>query len=142
MKPVLETLKRIKKKKIWLEVTTLVIPTLNDSEKILKSIALFIKNELGAETPWHVTQFSPILSWKLKDILETPVKTLKKAWEIGKKAGLKYVYTGNIPGLETESTFCPKCGALVIKRFGYSIKMLDKNGHCPKCGQDLNLILK
>lgn len=141
LKPVLDTLKRFKEKKIWLEVTTLVIPTLNDSEETLRSIAEFIKNELGLETPWHVTQFSPVLSWKLKDIPETPVETLKKAWEIGKKtAGLKYVYTGNIPGLETESTFCPKCGALIIERIGYSIRRFDKKGHCPKCGEKIDII--
>lgn len=140
LEPVLETLKRFKKKKIWLEVTTLVIPTLNDSDNTLRSIAKFIKEGLGPNTPWHVTQFSPILSWKLKDIPETPVETLKRAWETGKEVGLKYVYTGNVPGLETESTFCPKCGTLVIERVGYSIRRFDKKGHCPKCGEKIDII--
>jgi len=140
LKPILDTLKRFKEKKIWLEVTTLVIPTLNDSEKTLRSIAEFIRDNLGPETPWHVTQFSPILSWKLKDIPETPVETLKKAWKIGKKIGLKYVYTGNIPGLETESTFCPKCEALIIERTGYSIRRFDRKGRCPKCGEKIDII--
>ncbi len=138
--PVLETLKRIKEKKIWLEVTTLVVPSLNDSDKTLHSIAKFIKEKLGSETPWHVTQFSPLLSWKLKSIPETPIETLKRTWKIGKEIGLKYVYTGNIPGLETENTSCPKCGALVIKRVGYSIKRFDKNGYCPKCGEKIDII--
>ncbi len=142
LQPVLDTLKRMKKKKIWVEVTTLIIPTLNDSEKNLKNIANFIKKELGEETPWHVTQFSGAISWKLQHLPETPVETIKKAWEIGKKAGLKYVYTGNIPGLETESTFCPKCKSLVIKRVGYFIERFDKEGKCPKCGEKLDLILK
>jgi len=102
LKPVLETLKRMKKKKIWVEVTTLVIPTLNDDEKTFKNIANFIKKELGPETPWHVTQFSGAISWQLRDLPDTPVETLKRAYEIGKKAGLKYVHIGNVPGLNTE----------------------------------------
>ena len=96
LKPVLDILKRLKDKKIWLEITTLVIPFLNDKEKIFKSIANFIKNELGKETPWHISRFSGAISWKLQDFPDTPIETLKKAQEIGKKAGLKYVYIGNI----------------------------------------------
>lgn len=142
LQPVLDTLKRMKKKKIWVEVTTLIIPTLNDSEKNLENIAKFIKKELGEKTPWHVTQFSGDISWKLQHLPDTPVETVKKAWEIGKKVGLKYVYTGNIPGLESENTFCEKCGAIVIKRIGYFIERFDKNGKCPKCGKKIDLILK
>ena len=142
LKPVLDTLVRLKNKGIWVEVTTLVIPTLNDDIKNLKKTAEFIKKELGSDTPWHVTQFCGKISWKLQHIEDTPVETLKRAYEIGKKAGLKYVYTGNVPGLPTEDTFCPKCGALVIDRTGYIIHRHDKNGKCPKCGQDINLILK
>jgi len=142
LQPVLDTLKRLKEKKIWVEVTTLVIPTLNDSEETFQNIAKFIKNDLGPETPWHITQFSGIISWKLQHLPETPVETLKKAFEIGKEAGLKYVYTGNIPGLPSEDTFCPKCNTLVINRTGYIISRHDKQGKCPKCGEDLNLILK
>jgi pyruvate formate lyase activating enzyme len=142
LQPVSDTLKRLKKKKIWLEVTTLVIPTLNDKEEIFKKIASFIKNELGSETPWHVTQFSGVISWKLQNIPDTPVETLEKAHKIGKETGLKYVYTGNVPGISSEDTFCPKCNNLVIDRTGYIISRHDKNGKCPKCGTDLNLILK
>jgi len=96
LKPVLDTLKRLKDKKIWIEVTTLIIPGLNDKEKILKDIADFIKNELGQETPWHISKFSGAISWKFQDFPDTPIETLKKAQEIGKKAGLKYIYIGNI----------------------------------------------
>lgn len=142
LQPVLKTLKRMKKKDIWSEVTTLVIPTLNDNEKIFKGIANFIKKEMGAETPWHISQFSGAISWKLQHLADTPVETLKKAYEIGKKAGLKYVYTGNVPGLSSEDTFCLKCGTLAINRLGYSIKRYDKNGKCSKCNQNLNLILR
>ena len=141
LQPVLDTLKRLKEKKIWVEVTTLIIPTLNDSEETLRKIAEFIKNELGAETPWHVTQFSGAISWRLQELPETPVETLELAYKIGKETGLKYVYTGNVPGIPSEDTFCPKCNTPVIDRTGYVVNRRDKKGKCPKCGEDLNLIL-
>jgi len=142
LQPVLDTLKRMKAKKIWVEVTTLSIPTLTDSEEMFKNIAKFIKEELGSETPWHISQFCGAISWKLKHIPDTPVETLEKAWKIGKETGLKYVYMGNVPGHEAENTYCPKCGILAINRVNYIIHRHDKNGKCPKCGQDLDLILK
>lgn len=142
LEPVLETLKRMKEKKIWVEVTTLVIPTLNDTEKIFRGIANFIKNQLGPETPWHVIQFSGAISWKLQYLPDTPAETLERAYKIGKEAGLKYVYTGNIPGLETEDTFCSKCGAKMIDRTGYRITRYDKDGKCSECGEGLDLILE
>lgn len=150
LQPVLETLKRLKetprqgsgREKIWVEITTLIIPTLNDRAIVLKNIAQFIKKELGAETPWHVTQFSGAISWKLQDLPNTSVETLKAVYQIGKDVGLKYVYTGNIPGLPSEDTFCPECNALMIDRTGYSVSRYDKGGKCSKCKADLNLILK
>jgi len=96
LQPVLDTLKRLKDKKIWVEITTLVIPTLNDQEEVFKNIAEFIKKELGAETPWHVSRFFHDVSWQLKDVPDTPLETIKIACQIGKKAGLKHVYAGNI----------------------------------------------
>lgn len=140
LRPVLDTLKWLKKAKIWVEITTLVIPSLNDSEEIFKNIANFIKKELGPETPWHISQFSGIISWKLQGFPDTPVETLKKAYQIGKEAGLKYVYTGNVPGLDSEDTYCPKCNTKMIERIGYSITRYDKNGKCSKCETALNLI--
>ena len=141
LKPVLETLKRLREKNIWVEVTTLVVPTLNDKDEIFENIAQFIKKELGEEVPWHITQFSSAISWKLPHLPDTPFDTLKRAYDIGKKAGLKYVYIGNIPGTPFESTFCPKCGEVCIKRTGYFVVRYDKNGKCPKCQTNLNLIL-
>jgi len=137
LNPILENLKKIKKAGIWLEVTTLIIPTLNDKEEEIKKIANFIKTELGEETPWHITQFSPLLSWKLQELPETPKETLIKFWNLGKKVGLKYVYTGNVPGLDSENTYCPQCDTLLIERYGYLIKRFDKKGICPKCGYKL-----
>lgn len=142
LQPVLDTAKRIKKKKIWLEVTTLVIPTLSDSEETFKDIANFIKKELGAETPWHISQFSGAISWKLQHLPTTSVETLQSAWKIGKEAGLKHVYTGNIPGLPSEDTFCPECGTLCIDRTNYIVHRHDRKGKCPQCGKDLDLILE
>jgi len=142
LQPVLDTIKLMKKSGVWVEITTLAIPTLSDSEEMFRNIANFIKKELGSETPWHISQFSGAISWKLQHLPETPVETLQMGHRIGKETGLKYVYTGNIPGLPSEDTFCPKCNAIVIDRTGYIINRRDKNGKCPKCGQDLNLILK
>jgi pyruvate formate lyase activating enzyme len=140
LQPVLDNLKRIKEKGIWLEVTTLIIPTLNDKIEIFENIARFIKKELGEETPWHVTQFCGAISWRLQDLPDTPKETLMKAREIGLKEGLRYVYTGNIPGLDGENTYCPKCKKIMIQRVGYFIQRFDKNGKCSNCGESLNII--
>lgn len=142
LKPVLDTLKKVKEMGIWLEVTTLVIPTINDTEDVLKSIAVFIKTELGSETPWHVSQFSGKISWQLGALPDTQVETLVRAREIGLNQGLKYVYIGNVPGIDGENTFCPSCKAKMIERIGYFIKRYDEDGKCSKCGEDLNLILR
>jgi len=142
LQPVLETSKLMKKSGVWVEITTLAIPTLSDSEEMFKQIAQFIFQELGPETPWHISQFCSAISWKLQHLPDTPVETLEKAWQIGKETGLKYVYTGNVPGLPSEDTYCPKCQTLCIDRTSYLIRRLDKNGRCPKCGENLDLILK
>jgi pyruvate formate lyase activating enzyme len=142
LQPVLDTAKLMKKSGVWVEITTLVIPTLNDDEKTFEGIAKWIYDNLGSETPWHISQFCGQISWKLKHLPDTPVETLEKAIEIGRKVGLKYVYIGNIPGHKAENTFCPKCKELVIERVNYIIHRYDKEGKCPKCESDLNLILK
>lgn len=141
LQPLLDNLKTIKKLGIWLEITTLVIPTLSDSEKMFKQIAQFIENELGAETPWHVSRFSGYLSWKLQNLPDTPIEKIQAAYQIGKEAGLKYVYSGNIPGIDSENTFCPRCDTLNIERSGCHIERRDKKGKCRQCGEELNLVL-
>jgi pyruvate formate lyase activating enzyme len=142
LKPVLDTAKLMKKSGVWVEIATLVIPTLNDDEKTFEGIAKWIFENLGPETPWHISQFCGAISWKLQHILDTPVETLEKAIEIGKKVGLKYIYIGNIPGHKAENTYCPKCGKLVISRVNYFVHRYDKNRKCPKCGTSLDLILE
>ena len=139
LQPVLDTAIAMKKAGVWLEITTLVIPTLSDDEKNLHSIADFIAKELGKNTPWHVTQFSGTISWKLQHLPDTPAEALKTAYRIGKEAGLEYVYTGNIPGLSSDNTFCPKCQALCVERNGYDICRHDVNAKCPSCGEYLNI---
>lgn len=140
LQPVLDTAKLMKKMGVWVEITTLAIPTLSVSAEMFQGIAKFIYEELGAETPWHISSFSGKISWKLKNIPDTQVETLEMAYKIGKAAGLKYVYTGNAPGLPSEDTYCPKCNTLCIDRTGYKITRHDKSGKCPKCGADLNIV--
>lgn len=118
LQPVQETIRLMKELGVWVEVTTLIIPELNDSEKDLTNIAEFIAS-VDPAIPWHVSQFHP--TYKLMDKPRTPVATLRKAREIGFKGGLKYVYEGNVPGEGGENTYCPSCRKLLIKRFGYSI---------------------
>ena len=139
LQPVLDSLKWMKKKKIWVEVTTLVIPGYTDQGNQFEEIAKFIKKELGEETPWHISRFYP--AYKMMDVPPTPVETIYRAYEIGKKIGLKYVYAGNLPTDSRENTYCPKCKELNIKRIGYEIERFDKDGRCRKCGENLNLIL-
>ncbi len=133
LRPVLNTLKLMKSFGIFVEVTTLIVPGLNDDPKELKDLAIFIAQELGAETPWHISRFHP--TYKLVDRPPTPVETLTKARKIGLKAGLKYVYTGNVPGHAAENTFCYECGEMLIERRGFQVgKLRIKDGLCAKCG--------
>ncbi|HDN80764.1 MAG TPA: AmmeMemoRadiSam system radical SAM enzyme [Chloroflexi bacterium] len=137
LQPVLESLKKMKEMGIWVEVTTLVIPGLNDSDEELRFIADFISQELGPETPWHVSRFHP--HYKMYDRPPTPVSTLHRAREIGLKAGLRYVYEGNVPGSEGENTYCYNCGKLLIRRFGFEIlEYRVKEGKCYNCGAPID----
>lgn len=131
-----ENLKLFKKLGIWIEITTLVIPDLNDGEEELNSIARFIANDLGAETPWHLSAFHP--DYKMLDRGRTPKETLHKAYTIGKENGLKYVYMGNA-GLQNNLN-CPKCNTKVLSRVTYQTVIDNrKNGiFCPKCDSKLD----
>lgn len=131
LQPVLDTIRLMKNLGVWVEVTTLIIPSYNDSDKTLKGIAEFIKS-VDPAIPWHVTQFYP--TYELLDQPRTPLKTLRRARDIGLKTGLKYVYEGNVPGEGGENTYCPDCGGLNIKRYGFYIKENKIiNAHCYKC---------
>jgi pyruvate formate lyase activating enzyme len=131
--PVLENLKRIKAMGWWLEVTTLVIPGCNDSDRELADIAGFIAAELGPDTPWHVSRFHP--QHKMQDRPPTPMDRLAAAARAGDKAGLRYVYVGNVPGNNHGHTRCPSCHKIVMRRRGFEVRVeaLEK-GRCRHCG--------
>ncbi len=132
LKPVQETIRLMKSLGVWVEVTTLIIPGLNDSEQDLTDIAGFIYS-VDPAIPWHVSQFYP--TYRLLDKPRTPVEKLRQAVQIGRKAGLKYVYEGNVPGEGGENTHCPACNKMVIERFGYRIlKNTIKGNTCSNCG--------
>jgi pyruvate formate lyase activating enzyme len=137
LKGVLDSLKEYKRRGIWIEVTTLVIPGHNDTEGDLKGIADFIAGELGPEVPWHVTAFHP--TYQMMDRPPTPAATLRRARRIGLEAGLRYVYEGNIPGEGGENTFCPACGKEVIERYGFRVASLSLvGGACGHCGTKID----
>ncbi|HZE18435.1 MAG TPA: AmmeMemoRadiSam system radical SAM enzyme, partial [Mycobacterium sp.] len=133
LQPVLDSLKVMKALGVWVEVTTLVVPGMNDSEAELGEIARFIAGELGAETPWHVSRFHP--DYQMHDREATPAATLHRAYELGREAGLRYVYVGNLPGAHLEDTYCPNCGETVIRRWGFQVTQgRIQDGKCPQCG--------
>ena len=135
LNPVLENLKKMKEMGIWVEITTLLIPALNDSDEELKDIAQFIAG-LGKEIPWHISRFHP--QFKMMNIPITSISSLHRAVEIGKQSGLKYVYSGNVPGDEGENTHCSHCGNLLIERYGFKVVSINLKGNkCSKCGTEL-----
>jgi len=136
LEPVKNTIRLYRELGIWLEVTTLVVPTVNDSEDELRAIAGFIAG-VGEEIPWHISQFYP--TYKFLDAPPTPVETLHRAREIGIEEGLRYVYEGNVPGMGNENTYCYRCKELLIKRYGFSIiEDRIEEGKCPDCGAEID----
>jgi pyruvate formate lyase activating enzyme len=134
--PVLKALKTLKQEKIHLEITNLIIPTKNDDMPVLREMCLWVKKELGADTPIHFSRFYPL--YKLKSLPPTPVSTLEKARAVALSAGLEYVYIGNVPGHEGENTFCPKCKKMIIQRTGYMVGEVHlKGGKCRYCGKPI-----
>ena len=134
LEPVLAAIKLYRKLNIWLELTTLIIPGLNDSDQELMAIASWIKKELGSDVPWHVSAFRP--TYKMLDRPATPAETLIKAREIGLAAGLKYIYSGNIPISGAEDTVCSNCQKTIISRSIFSVQKNNvKAGKCGFCGE-------
>ncbi len=134
LEAVKDTLRLMISEGIWVEVTTLLIEGDNDSQKELEEMATFIADELGRFVPWHLSAFHP--DYKMKDHDYTKVETLKKAYNIAKKAGLYYVYLGNVS--LPQDTYCPKCGELLIDRSGYNVTLNKiKNTKCPKCKREI-----
>jgi len=137
LEPVKETLRLMKSMGIFIEVTTLIIPGLNDDPDELAQMAHFIVSEIGSETPWHISRFHP--TYKLTDRGITPLQTLLDARQIGLDAGLRYVYPGNVPGESGESTTCYQCGSLLIERRGFIIRQNRiSESKCPDCGATID----
>lgn len=132
LQPVLDAIARYHELGVWLEVTTLVIPEVNDSDEELRDIAEFVC-ALSPDIPWHISRFHG--AYEMSDVPPTPAATLKRAAEIGQAAGLRYIYKGNLHGTDGESTYCYHCGNLLIRRYGFQlISNVVRNGACPECG--------
>jgi pyruvate formate lyase activating enzyme len=136
LEPVLTCLRELVAAGVWLEVTTLVVPGMNDSTEELRDIANFIGRELGPQVPWHVSRFHP--DYEMPDGRPTPIEKLIEAAELGREAGLEHVYAGNVPGEADESTYCPQCHKQLLARQGFMLtgnRLTD--GHCPDCSRDI-----
>ncbi|MFH0732249.1 MAG: AmmeMemoRadiSam system radical SAM enzyme [Candidatus Omnitrophota bacterium] len=133
---VLNTLKVLKEEGVWLEITYLVVPTLNDDQEYVKNTSKWIKENLGPDVPLHISRFWP--TYKLNSLSPTPVSTLEQARQTALEAGLKYVYVGNVSGNEAQNTYCPNCKKPVMERVGYTV--LSDNivgGKCKYCGEKI-----
>lgn len=136
LEPVLNTLKIIRQEGKWLEIVNLHVPSLNDNPKDIESMCLWIKENLGADTPLHFSRFFP--AYRITSLPATPIPTLEKAYEIAKGCGLNYVTIGNAPGHKYNSTFCPKCANIIIHRTHFSVLSNNIiNGRCKFCGKDI-----
>ncbi|OIO69251.1 MAG: AmmeMemoRadiSam system radical SAM enzyme [Zetaproteobacteria bacterium CG12_big_fil_rev_8_21_14_0_65_55_1124] len=138
LQPVLDTLEYLAKEtEVWTEITTLLIPGHNDSDEEITAMCDWIVEHMGADVPLHFTAFHP--DWKMRDVPATPPATLSRARQIGLRAGLRYVYTGNVHDTAGDTTFCPGCGAALIVRDWYNILSyrLTDDGHCPDCGTSI-----
>lgn len=136
LQPILDAIRLYHELGVWLEITTLVIPGLNDSDEELRQIADFIY-ELDPAIPWHVTQYYP--AYKMFDRPPTTVATLRRARQIGLETGLRYVYEGNVPGEGGENTYCYECGVLLIERYGFFIRLNHiRHSSCPDCGAHID----
>ena len=136
LEPVKQNLIQMKSLGILVEVTTLVIPGLNDHPRETAALAEFIAHELGPDTPWHISRFYPC--HQMTHIGSTPDAVLERVYQTGKAAGLSHVYIGNAPHLQRENTCCPACGTTVIRRQGYQVhNRMSRPGVCPGCGHTI-----
>ena len=136
LEPVLRTLKILREEGVHVEITNLILPGFNDDEAMIKKMCLWIKDNLGADTPLHFSRFFPM--YKLTSLNPTPVETLEKARQIALGCGLRYVYIGNLAGNPAENTYCSKCQKLLIERKGYFIVQNNiVDGKCRFCGEKI-----
>jgi len=136
LQPVLESIAQIAKSKTWLEIVYLVIPTLNDNPEEIRQMCRWLKAEIGPDYPIHFSRFHPM--YLIKNLPPTPISTLEQLRNIALAEGLHFVYIGNVPGHPGENTYCPRCGKLIIERYGYAIKKKELSGNkCRFCGQEI-----
>lgn len=143
LKPVLDSLVLLKKKKVWLEITTLIIPGYNDKMKSISNMCVWIKKNLGSDVPLHFSRFFPC--YNLDNLRPTPSETLVKAYQVAKNSGLRFVYLGNVnPGSGYSDTSCPSCGELLVRRGAlfYLEENKLKNGKCFRCGEIIKGVWK
>jgi pyruvate formate lyase activating enzyme len=138
LQPILDTIRSLYQMGLWVEIVTLLIPGFNDSDDELKRLTEFVAS-VSTDIPWHVTAFHK--DYKMTDPADTKPRDLRRAVEIGTRAGLRYIYAGNLPGRvdELEDTRCPHCAATLIKRFSYQVLdyRITAEGQCPDCGSQI-----
>jgi pyruvate formate lyase activating enzyme len=140
LKNVLKCIVNYHKLGIWIELTNLIVPGVNDDPKKIREMCKWVKDNLDTSVPIHFSRFFP--HFKMNDRSPTDIETLKMAYKTAKEVGLKYVYLGNVPGNKEDNTYCWACGELLIERFGFSIlqNKITKNKKCPKCGKKIDVI--
>ncbi len=138
--PIYETAEGLKRRGVHIEVTDLIVPQVGESVDATRRLARFIVDRLGPETPFHLLRFHP--DYKMMDLPETPVATLERLHAVAKAEGLDYVYLGNVWGHPLEHTYCPKCGDVVVERFGFTIRSwnLDEQNRCVACGHRIPIV--
>jgi pyruvate formate lyase activating enzyme len=130
-----EACKVARQRGVHIEITTLIIPTVNDADQMLHGIAQRIVSEFGPDVPWHVSAYFPAYRFHAPP---TPVQTLERAWEIGRRSGLEFVYAGNVPGHPHDQTYCPGCNTMLIKRMGFDVLVNHiRSGRCPNCEREI-----
>jgi pyruvate formate lyase activating enzyme len=136
LQPVLRSIKQVAKSGVHLELVNLVVPTLNDSPKMLRELSKWVVGEIGSDVPVHFTRFHP--DYQLLNLPPTPVEALERARETALEAGVHYAFLGNVPGHPGNNTYCPKCGEVVVARHGFFVRAVKlKHGACAACGQKI-----
>jgi pyruvate formate lyase activating enzyme len=137
--PIFKCLRQMKKQRIFIEITNLIVPQLGDSVDALRKLANQVVSKFGSDTPFHLIRFHP--SYKLLELPATPIATLERLAEEARKTGLRHVYIGNVPGHEYENTYCYNCRELLIERKGFLMKKINLVGdRCPNCGVRINMV--
>ena len=138
--PILDSAVRLKAMGVHVEITNLIVPQVGDDPEALRDLAAFVRERLGAETPFHLLRWHP--DYKMMDLPRTPTATLERLHKLAKAEGLDYVYLGNVWGHRLEHTYCPKCGTVAVRRFGFTIQdwALGPNNECRSCGHQIPIV--